>query len=229
MGLVCPQLRLCLPSLELKPCQLLLRTKFGKKTLEKNFGQTLGLVSHQLGLCLFTRNLELHKLRLRLSSLDLKKLWKLQMHIFGLKYFCQLHLCWSWLNLRFTNVLVVGLDYIMEFDWIGRNSRWEFKRIWLIPDVYLNICFVAQVFWLHTHVISGGCWYDLQNSVKYHQLSIWNLFCCKFVCCLWQYFYYNFLFSEGLNETFLALAKNNWDCLSVFCKMGSTKKAVVRP
>ena len=69
MGLVCPQLRLCLPSLELKPCQLLLRTKF-----EKNFGQTLGLVCHQLWLCLFTRNLELHKLRLRLSSLDLKKI-----------------------------------------------------------------------------------------------------------------------------------------------------------
>jgi len=35
MGLVCPQLRLCLPLLELKPCQLLLRTKFGKKTLGK--------------------------------------------------------------------------------------------------------------------------------------------------------------------------------------------------
>ena len=53
---------MCFPSLELKPCQLLLRTKFGK-----NFGQLL-----QLRLCLPTLGLVCRQFRLCLPSLELK-------------------------------------------------------------------------------------------------------------------------------------------------------------
>ena len=69
------QLRLCFPSLELKPCQLLLRTKFGK-----DFGQLL-----QLWLCLPTLGLVCHQLRVCLPSLELKPCQLLLRTKFGKK------------------------------------------------------------------------------------------------------------------------------------------------
>ena len=78
-------------------------------------------------------------------------------HVWAKVHFCQLQLCLSWLNLRFTNVLVVGLDYI--WTWLNWwKFRWDFKRIQPIPDVYLNICLFLRFFGLHIHVIPVGFW-----------------------------------------------------------------------
>ena len=128
MGLVCPQLRLCLPSLELKPCQLLLHTKFGKK-----FGQllqlwlclpTLGLVCCQLWLCLFTQNLELHKLRLHLSSLETSDahVWAsifLSTSLVLVLTKSALHQrfgCWSGLHWNLTELAEILGENLKEFD-----------------------------------------------------------------------------------------------------------------
>ena len=113
---------------------------------------TLGLVCRQLWLCLFTLNLELHKLRLRVSSLDLKNFGNFRCTCLGFNTFLSTSLvlvltksalhqhfgCWSGLHWNLTELAEILGENLKEFNLSLICTK--FKRIQLIPDMYLNKC-----------------------------------------------------------------------------------------